>query len=193
MNNIPTKLLHVAGVGCITRRFGGVFTRTRDMERTARTPHLRSCLSLAIPGLQKSQFLRGTPILPVQRAETPLGGGCHPRTTCMTIKNGPTHTRRLGSKTPRCPFTGAQDPSHIFYFWETNSFFFFKDLREGASRPQCCLLRTRRCPAKDSDPLTVQIFPTCKFVIADGQRFQYSSARTLTTKHYLVYFPFHNC
>ena len=94
-------------------------------------------------------FLRGTPILPVLRAETLLGGGCHPRTTCMTIKDGPTHTRRLGSKTPRRSFAGALDPMHFFFHPET--LFLFLDLREGASRPRCCLLKTRYRPAKDSN------------------------------------------
>ena len=101
--------------------------------------------------------LRGTPILPVQRAETLLGGGCHPRTTCMTIKDGPTHTRRLGSKTPRCPFTGAQDPMHIFFFY-TVFFLAFTilDPRKGASRPRCCLLEARYRPAKDSNPCCIR-------------------------------------
>ena len=100
--------------------------------------------------------LRGTPILPVQRAETLLGGGYHPRTTCMTIKDGPTHTRRLGSKTPQCSFTGAQDPMHFFledFFFFIQEFLFFLDPREGASRPRCCLLEARYRPAKDSNSL----------------------------------------
>ena len=78
-------------------------------------------------------FLRGTPILPVLRAETLLGGGCHPRTTCMTIKDGPTHTRRLGSKTPRRSFAGAQDPMH--FFLREDHFLFFGSQGRGLAAP----------------------------------------------------------
>ena len=106
----PSRNCYMSRVWGVSPAASGAYSRVLETWREQPEPHICGAVSTSNSGTSKVTISKRNTHLACSESRNSPRWGLSPPYHVYDHRSGPTHTRRLGSKTPRCPFTGAQDP-----------------------------------------------------------------------------------